>query len=286
MEFFGRDEFAESHDLIGSIPDVPSEYRSRVEKGKMIPGAEFANYDSDSPDAEVKDVATYLREKQDARKRGLATDWNPEIGEVTLLAFYNNLTVETLNRTLAEARDRYGKNAVKQMAISLAVEESRERRFELHRWQFEKVESRCDSRYWVYVKVLGKRVKSKPPVVDVKPGPKPDAKIELKPLMTVSEYQDKTAELDALRSRIKKLEDGGGHEDSRPRIRKENLDKVPAFSAETLRRLLGANYGPGAPEAVKAAAASHPLVAKILMYGLEYAGAMKVAKVMHVFDGK
>lgn len=42
----------------------------------------------------------------------------------------------------------------------------------------------------------------------------------------------------------------------------------------------------GAVEAVKAAAASHPLVAKILMHGLVNAGTMKVAKMMHVFDGK
>jgi hypothetical protein len=58
------------------------------------------------------------------------------------------------------------------------------------------------------------------------------------------------------------------------------------FLRSQQRRLLGANYGPGAVEAVKATASSHPLVAKILMHGLEYAGAMKVAKVMHVLDGK
>jgi hypothetical protein len=53
-----------------------------------------------------------------------------------------------------------------------------------------------------------------------------------------------------------------------------------------LLTLLGANYGPGALEAVKAAAQSHPLVAKVLLHGLETAGGWKVAKMLHVFDGK
>jgi hypothetical protein len=145
----------------------------------------------------------YLREKQDARRRGSATDWNPEIGEVKLSAFYNNFTIDTLKRTLAEARERYGKEAVKQIAISLAVEEARERRFELHRWQFEKVESRCNARYWVYVKVLG----SKPVVKPAKPVPEPAPKIELKPLMTAQQYADKAVELEKIRLKIKQLEE-------------------------------------------------------------------------------
>ena len=52
------------------------------------------------------------------------------------------------------------------------------------------------------------------------------------------------------------------------------------------RRLLGANYGPGAVEAVKAAAASHPLVAKILMHGLANVGTLSVAKYLRMFGGK
>jgi hypothetical protein len=76
---------------------------------------------------------------------------------------------------------------------------------------------------------------------------------------------------------------------SKPIWQQATRDKADATSgvgAGALFGLLEANYGPGAVEAVKAAAASHPLVAKILMHGLEYAGAMKVAKVLHVFDGK
>jgi hypothetical protein len=221
---FGRSEFALpfDNDYIGAIEDIPSEHRSRSEGGKIIRGVEFANFDFNSPDAEVKDVATYLREKQDARKRGVATDWNPETGEILLLAFYNNFTVETLNRTLAEARERYGKDALKQMAISLAVEEARGRRFELHRWQFEKVESRCNSRYWVYVKVLGKRVKS-PPVVDVKPDPKP-TNTELKPLMTVSEYQAALERKDALDKEIERLKAQGRLDPAHP---------IPCYSVRT-----------------------------------------------------
>jgi hypothetical protein len=40
----------------------------------------------------------------------------------------------------------------------------------------------------------------------------------------------------------------------------------------TLLTMLGANYGPGALAAIKAAAESHPLVAKVLRYGMESIG--------------
>lgn len=192
-------------DFIPSIPDLPKEFRSRSEGGKIVPGVSvsFTDDNSNSPDAEVKDVATYLREKQDARKRGVATDWNPAIGEILFLAFYNSFTVETLKQTLAEARERYG-DAVKQMAISLAVEEARGRRFELHRWQFEKVESRCNSKYWIYVKSLDSKLKPKR-AVDIKPEPK-TPKAALKPLMTAQQYADKMAELEKVRARIVEIE--------------------------------------------------------------------------------
>ena len=119
------------------------------------------------------------------------------------LAFYNSFSVDLLNKTLAETKIKYGKDAVKQMAISLAVEEARERRFDLHRWGFEKVESRCDSRYWIYVSDLSWR-KTKPHV-DLKPEPEP--KPDLKFTMTLDQFQSKQAELDKPRARIQKLRD-------------------------------------------------------------------------------
>jgi hypothetical protein len=190
-------------DFIPSIPDLPKEFRSRSEGGKIVPGVSvsFTDDNSNSLDAELKDVATYLREKQDARKRGTATDWNPETSEILFLVFYNNFTVEDLKKTLVEAREKHG--TVKQMAISLAVEEAREKRFELHNWGFEKVESRCNSRYWTYVKVLDKKSPKPRPVVDLKPEPAQD---DIRPKMTAQQYADKMAELEKLRARIVDIE--------------------------------------------------------------------------------
>jgi hypothetical protein len=46
----------------------------------------------------------------------------------------------------------------------------------------------------------------------------------------------------------------------------------------TLLTMLGANYGPGALAAIKAAAESHPLVAKVLRYGMESIGVHDIYK--------
>jgi len=205
MEFFGREPFAihPTGDDIPGIPDVPQEYRSRIENGKIVPGVSGLSIgDDNQPDQEIR-IEAHLRDKENARKRGIATDWNPETGEILILAFYTSFSVDLLNKTLAEAKIKYGKDVVKQMAISLAVEEARERRFDLHRWGFEKVESRCNSRYWIYVSDLSRR-KVKPRV-DLKPErePKPDLKFT----MTFDQFQSKQAELEAIRNRIQKLKD-------------------------------------------------------------------------------
>ena len=211
MEFFGREPFAihPTGDDIPSIPDVPREYRSRIENGKIVPGVSGLSIgDDNQPDQEIR-IEAHLRDKENARKRGIATDWNPETGEILILAFYNSFSVDLLNKTLAETKIKYGKDAVKQMAISLAVEEARERRFDLHRWGFEKLESRCNSRYWIYVSDLSRK-RAKRAVVDLRPLPEP--KPDLKFTMTLDQFQSKQAELDKLRARIQKLKDARSSE--------------------------------------------------------------------------
>ena len=206
MQYFNREEFARPYDdsIIPAIPDVPQEARSRVEGGKIVRGVEFANYDQNCPDAEVKDVATYLREKQDARKRGTTVSWDAGTSTLTIYAFYNNLTGPILNKYMAEARERYGKDAIKYVKLSLAVEEARDLRFELHRWNFSKIESESNARYWMFVK--DRRIRQAP-VVDVKNNPV-EPKVDLKPRMSLSEYQaaiERKAELDR---EIERLEAG------------------------------------------------------------------------------
>jgi hypothetical protein len=207
MEFFGREPFAihPTGDDIPSIPDVPQEYRSRTENGKIVPGVSGLSIgDGNQPDQEIR-IESHLRDKENARKRGIATDWNPETGEILALAFYNSFSVDLLNKTLAEAKLKYGKDVVEQMAISLAVGEARERRFDLHRWGFEKVESRCNARYWTFVSDLTRKKKTKPRVVDVtKPEPASEP-VELKFNMSLDEMQSKQRELDELRARIAEL---------------------------------------------------------------------------------
>ena len=213
MEFFGTEPFAihPTGDDVPSIPDVPQEYRSRIENGKIVPGVSGLSIgDDNQPDQEIR-IEAHLRDKENARKRGIATDWNPETGEILVLAFYNSFFVDLLNKTLAEAKIKYGKDVVKQMAISLAVEEARERRFDLHRWGFEKVESRCNARYWTFVSDLARKKKTKPRVVDVTPEPKP----ELKFTLTATQYADRQAELIELRARIQKLKDTRASEENR-----------------------------------------------------------------------
>ena len=193
-------------DVIPATPDIPSEYRSRSEGGKIVRGVEFACYDHNSPDAEVKDVATYLREKQDARKRGTTVSWDAGTSTLTIYAFYNTLTGPILNKYMAEAREQYGKDAIKYVKLSLAVEEARDLRFELHRWNFSKMESESNPRYWMYRKVLGVKSQAKR-VVDIKDKPV-EPKRELKPRMSLSEYQaavERKAELDR---EIERLEAG------------------------------------------------------------------------------
>ena len=188
---------------IPSIPDVSREYRSRIENGKIVPGVSGLSIgDDNQPDQEIN-IERHLRDKENARKRGIATDWNPETGEILVLAFYNSFSVDLLNKTLTEAKIKYGKDVVKQMAISLAVEEARERRFDLHRWGFEKVESRCNTRYWIYVSDLSwKKAK---PCVDLKPEPEP--KPDLKFTMTLDQFQSKQRAYDDLQAHIQRLKD-------------------------------------------------------------------------------
>lgn len=194
---FDRIPFAQqSPDLIPSIPDVPQEYRSRIEDGKIVPGSSVSCGDDNSPDIEV---GKYLRFKEDSRKRGTAVSFVH--GELQVFAFFNRVTSAMLQKHLSDAISE-GK-AVKSMSLLLDVDSSREMIHDLTRWGFRRDASRDTPLFWVFVNSLTKKPKSR--VVDVKPEPK----IESKPLMTVSEYQSKTAELDALRSRIKHLGDGG-----------------------------------------------------------------------------
>ena len=203
---FGRSEFALpfDDDYIGAVPDIGQQFRSRVENGKIVPGSPTPVYLGDVPDAEVKDVATYLKEKHDARRRGTAVSWDADTSTLTIYAFYNNLTAHILNKYMAEAREQYGKDTFKYLKLSLAVEEARDLRFELHRWQFSKIESESNARYWMYRKVLGQK-RVKPPVVDVRSEPKPVVP-ELKPPLTVDEFARKQEELERLRAHIAEIE--------------------------------------------------------------------------------
>ena len=49
---------------------------------------------------------------------------------LTIYAFYNTLTGPILNKYMAEAREQYGKDAIKYVKLSLAVEEHREVEFQ------------------------------------------------------------------------------------------------------------------------------------------------------------
>lgn len=53
--------------------------------------------------------------------------------------------------------------------------------------------------------------------------------------------------------------------------------------AKSVMGHLASTYGTPAMEAIKAAGESHPIVAKLLMHGLEYAGVAKAAKYLGVF---
>jgi hypothetical protein len=158
------------------------------------------------PDAEVKDVAIYLKEKHDARRRGTAVSWDADTSTLTMHAFYNNLTAQILNKYMADAREQYGKDALKYLKLSVAVEEARDLRFELHRWQFSKIESESNARYWMYRKVLGQK-RVKPPVVDVRSEPKPVVP-ELKRALSPEEYQAAVDRKAALDREIERLQAG------------------------------------------------------------------------------
>ncbi len=80
--------------------------------------------------------------------------------------------------------------------------------------------------------------------------------------------------------------DEGGYEGMLASGDQDKANAMSGAGGAALLTLLGANYGPGAVEAVKTAAASHPLVAKLIAHSLAVAGEMKLAKYLHVFDGK
>jgi len=103
-----------------------------------------------------------------------------------------------LQKHLSDARSEG--NAVKRLSLLLDVDSAREMIHDLTRWGFQRNASRDTPLFWTFVNPLTKKPKSR--AVDVKP---PDPKPELKPLMTVSEYQAALERKAALDEEIERL---------------------------------------------------------------------------------
>jgi hypothetical protein len=201
MQFFHREPFATpfDNDVIGAVADVPSEYRSRYENGKIVPGVEFVSYDDNSP-MSSPEVGKYFRFKEDSRKRGTAVGFVD--GELQIFAFFNRVTSAMLQKHLSDARSE-GK-AVKSMSLLLDVDSSREMIHDLTRWGFQRDASRDTPLFWTWRCDLKKKRRSA--VQEDEPKSEPTS--ELKPTMTIEEYQNKIRELESLRAKIQKLEEG------------------------------------------------------------------------------
>jgi hypothetical protein len=194
---FGRESFARPHEL-------DEDYIPSVSESSFV--------DDNSP---LSDTEVRFGDNEADRPRSIHLDWHNNMGEreLEIIAGYNSVRRELLNDALKETMAVHGQ--VKTLTVTLAIPNARVhvRFFQEH--AFERVADRS-RKTWSFSSDIEEqklRKKERKPrasrVVDIKPEPKPDPKTELKPLMTVSEYQNKTAELDALRSRIKNLEDGG-----------------------------------------------------------------------------
>lgn len=77
--------------------------------------------------------------------------------------------------------------------------------------------------------------------------------------------------------------DEGGFEGSLASGDQGKANFMSGAGGATLLTMLGASYGPEALEAMKAAADSHPLVAKLLAHALANTGTLTVAKYLHMF---
>jgi hypothetical protein len=200
MQFFHREPFATpfDNDVIGAVADVPSEYRSRYENGKIVPGVEFVSYDDNSP-MSSPEVGKYFRFKEDSRKRGTAVGFVD--GELQIFAFFNRVTSAMLQKHFSDARAE-GK-AVKSMCLLLDVDSSREMIHDLTRWGFQRDASRDTPLFWTWRCDLKKKRRSA--VQEDEPKSEPTS--ELKPTMTIEEYQNKIRELESLRAKIQKLEE-------------------------------------------------------------------------------
>ena len=189
-EYYGRMPFAhQSYELDEIIPAIPD--------GPVI--------DENSPLAETE---VRFSEDENARHKSIYYDWHEQDRELEIVCGYCSIRREMLNLALHEAQNIHG--PVETVAVTLAIKNARAHAAFLLDLGFKRTQDRSRTT-WTYVSnVEEQRTRRHHPkrhriVVKLAPDPKP----ELKPLMTVSEYQNKTAELDALRSRIKKLEDGG-----------------------------------------------------------------------------
>jgi len=151
-----------------------------------------------------------FEEDPSSRHRSIYFDFHNNLGEAELeiVAGYNPIGRDLLNAAISETESIHG--PIKTLVITMARDNARASALFFVQSGFQRIQDR-NRTTWSYSldveerrkvgKQRPKKVKAR--VVDVKP----EAKIEPKFTMTISEFQAKQAELDGLRAHIKKLQD-------------------------------------------------------------------------------
>jgi hypothetical protein len=211
MEHFGREPLATSDsDYIPAMLDLPLEYRSRVVNRKIVRGTEFVSHDTNSPDPEVR-----FHNDDGAKHKSIYLDFHNNVGErnLELVCHYNSLRREFINAAVKEMSAVHGE--IKTVTVTMARANARVHLLFLQGLGFKRIADPNRTSWAFSCDLTERRLRKKhrtprpKRVVDVKPEPKPEPVEDIRFTMSVDELRAKQDALDALRLKIRELEDGG-----------------------------------------------------------------------------
>jgi hypothetical protein len=165
--------------------------------------AAFADTEN-SPHAE-KEVRFVDTDVETERKRSVYLDWHADTQEGEVRAYFNRMDRERLNIALNEFKNLH--SDIKVLAVTMNVDNARAHMLFFAQNSFKRATERDTRTTWTFVCDLEERraaLRKRPnngrkKAVVPKPEPQPEFR------MTVTEYQDKSRELEEIRARITRL---------------------------------------------------------------------------------
>jgi hypothetical protein len=158
--------------------------------------------DENSPLAETE---VQFNEDPNARHRSIYFDFHEQDRELEIVAGFCSIHREILNSALAEARSVHGE--VRTLAVTMAIKNARVHALFFVQHGFKRAADRSRTTWTYEIDLEEHRLRKQPrriPKPSKAEQPKPAE--DLRPTMTIDEFQRKTQLLQELRERIQKLQ--------------------------------------------------------------------------------